>query len=454
MLYFFLRDSIFTNKTQLVKPTFNPGGLCTMSQQSLSYMTQPITITDDRLPTARVGQASNFGTVPTLVFDQNQASQFYTEFTSVWTDADKQSLFAILDAIFFSSPSANDAVLSSNTTYKIYQQGSLLTSTTTSTGTAYTTGANTSITAPTSTSFTVHIANGNIYTITVYVDDATFIRQYPLSTIVAVIPPLSPSDLYNSNIVETTDNIFNTALKSTSEQQAILSPIISTSEYSGMTYQDVRFVDNNNNYTVVQFNILYKGAVPGILAIRQAISNYLVNSGVGTQVGWASKCPELFTTAQFFIIPIWNNTVKLPDQVIYPGVVSSSKLLSIVSSILYDETLSNITTNMDIATTSWNDLFLAIVPGPNNPTNINTFHSQHPTYMPISSNSPNFVYMAPATRIFSSLLSKALVAASGGSIDISLSTTILGNRTFISFTIGNIEYDVLTTTSYNSIITG
>ena len=450
MIYLFLADPVFINHSLNIKPSYEAGSLGVISQQSMAYFVQPMTIIDDR--TTRVGVANTFGTKPKLIVDDSTSATFFSDVVSGWTETDKQSLFNILDTIFF-NPGVTDTILTSNNAlYSIYQVGTLILGSGTTTGTAYLSASTSVITSCTSVIFTIKVSNGNSYTLEVFVNDATFLLQYPTSAIISVIPPLSVSDLFNSNIVQSTANIFATALESSNVSQTALSAVIANTEYSGYVSQSVRFTDSNNNYTTVPFNILYKGQVPGTLAINAAIANLLLTSGIGTPAAWAALCPELFVTAVYYLIPIWDNTDTVVDQTVYPSFVALSKLVNAATSVMYDIPSSAVTSNLGVLTAVYNQLSVAVVPGNNNPIGHTSLLTEFPDYVAISANEPNFRYMANNTQSFSNLLSLALSAAAGNPPNAAISQATLNNRIFFTFTVGQVEYQVISQASYMAIV--
>lgn len=448
MIHLFFKDNVFLNRFQSVAPLINTGSLGVLSALAESYFSTPMQLIDNR--TTRQGTAATFHTVPYLVVDKDQFAQFVTEISGTWTDGERKQLFDLAESVLLTIPNANDATLRA---HSIYVPGSVNVSNHSGTSFAYI-DANTSvsITSVAWVSFSVNISAGTTYDIQIWLDNATFESSYPISKVVAVVPPLPIVDLYNLDIVEATDNVFTTALKSSMINMDVLDNVMPKSEYSGYVAQDVKFVDPSHNYKTVQFNILYKGKVPGILAVRAAIRSLLLTSGIGSRDTWAAKCPELFIAAAYYLIPMWDKHTDLIDRIIYPSMVSVASIESSAKAVMYDEATSLVTTNLCTFVSSYNTMVVAAVPGDTNPTGRVLLTSEHPTYQYYSSTDPGFTFMADTTKQFAILLAKALSAAAGNMIDEELSISVLNDRNFITFTVSDVEYLVITKASYLTLL--
>lgn len=455
IIYGFLFDSDFINDSSIIDPVFKTGGVCSPSPLAISYFKSPQEFPDER--TSRATDLNALLTaVPKLIVDSNQFQQFLTDVQDTWSSTERENFFALLDLLFFdyNANATAEAVETNLETISQYVQNTYVYSNTTTSATAYL-STSVTITVPDYVSFTYKIANDTEYQFCIYASNVVFLTNYPISTIAAVVPPLPISQLYTLDLVSGIANVFQTALASATLSQQTLQSYIASGEYSGFVSQNVTFVDTNNNTTVVQFNILYNGAVPGVIAVRSAISELLINSGVGTEAGWEARAPSLFVTQLWYLIPLWENKTSLVSSYVYPNIVPMTTIENDAEKFLYDMESGFITANLDVVTSYYNNITMAAVPDvDNDPTRL-SLAAEHPTFQDVSPTNATFNYMTTATQQFASLLGSALSVAAGNAntnTALTMYTATGDNRTYVTFSVSDCEYYVATSTTYLALI--
>lgn len=456
LIHTFLYDADFINTASITDPVLKAGGVCVLSPRGLSYFVNPQEITDPR--TSRSASLNTTLTKqPQLVVDQTEFPQFLTDVQNTWSLTERENLFAIIDQLLFAyNANATPATIElALTAYPQYLPNSYVLSNTVTATTNYGTTTPANITVPDYVTFTFVIANGTQYEFQIWANNTVFLTNYPLSTVAVVVPPLSFEQLYSTNLVSGIASIFTTAAQTSALSQQTLQSYIQSGEYSGFVAQNVTFVDANNDSVQVQFNLLYNGAVPGAIAIRTAIRNLLVNSGTGTSAGWQARAPSLFVTQLWYLLPLWENKTSQVASFVYPNIVPLSVLNNDATKILYDVSSGFVTSNIDVLTAYYNNLTLAAVPDSENAPTRLSLAAEHPTYQDVAPTDVNFNYMAQTTQQFASLLGAALSAAAGNvttNVNLTTYTPSGDNRTYITFSVNDVEYYVITQASYLAIV--
>lgn len=456
IIHTFLYDPDFVNTNSIIDPVLKTGGMCVLSPRALSYFVNAQEFPDER--TSRPNLNVPLTGVPKLVVDESEFQQFLIDVQDIWTATERQNFFSIIDQLLFAynSNATTEQVELDLVQWSQYVPNTFVYSTTHTTTTAYLSPSPQNITVPDYVTFSFVIANNSTqYEIRVWANNAIFLTQYPLSTIALVVPPLPLTELYTTDIVSGINNIFTTALASATLSQQTLQDYIQSGEYSGFTAQDVTFIDTDGNATIVQFNILYNGCTPGVIAIRTAIRELLLNSGVGNQAGWQARAPSLFVTQLWYLLPLWENKTTQVASVVYPNIVSATVADTDATTILYDLPSGFVTANLDVMTSFYNNLTLVAVPDTENASNRVSLAAEHPTYQDVAPTNPAFNYMASPTQQFASLLGAALSVATGNTNtngQLTLYTAPEDTRTYVSFSVGEVEYYVITQSSYIAII--
>jgi len=464
IIHVFLYDTAFLNSSSIINPVRKTGGMCIPSQTSLTYFTTPEEISDPR--NSRNNNLNfNFTTKSRIIIDQLYFSPFLNDFVNVWSLTEQQNLFAIIDQLCFSynQNATPDQIELSLSLWTQYKQSSFVLSNTKTSTPVYGNNVTQTITCPDYVTFIFVISNGTQYELRIWLNNTIFLQNYPLSNISVVVPPLPLSDLYTIDISTTTDNVIHTASISSVNNQQILQNYIQSGEYSGYITQPVTMVNGSGITAIVDFNILYNGSIPGPISIRTAIRNLLLaaitgstnSAGIGTIQGWTALFPSIFITQSYYLIPLWGATTSLINSIIYPGIIPFQQVLSDVEHVLYDISSGYISSNLNIIMSTYDDVFVAAIPDSNNSNLRMSLLNEHPTYQNVPTTSTKFSTQAQSTQLFSSLLGAALSVAYGNTNNnsqLTLTTTPNDMRQYVSFSVLDVEYYILTKASYMNLV--
>jgi len=459
-IHAFFTDDLFKDRSSPYQSAISNGPVGALHPRVLSYFVQPIALRDERasrelgsvLDPIQVASPTRAELLVDAEFHQSELDAFHT-----WPEASRQVMFTILDRLLLRY-NTNESVASVEQELlqypdAIYKQGTLVYSTTSTMGVVYQADGTSTVQVrvPDFVVFSVIVGSAT-YDFKVWAAKATFLEKYPNSKIMAVVPPLPPTDLLEKSLIVADQNMFLTADKSSAVGLDALDDVIAQEDSSGYTSYEAKFVDPENNYVFVRFNLAYKGHVPGKLACRAAIKAYLLGSGVGTYAQWKARVPELFIEAQFFMIPMWNNKTVRPDQVIYPSTIPSKKIKAAAVAVLFDLDQDFVMDNLDVVSAAYETLTIAAVPNTLNAVNRLSFSDEHPTYQNYAPHEAGFAYMTQITQQFSRVFNSALVVAAGAAVDPALVPINLDGRVFYTFTVNSVEYYVINAETFTNII--
>lgn len=453
----FLYDFDFVNNTSITSPVLEPGSIGVLSLYGISYFANPQEIIDPR--TSRgTNLNATFNHPARVIIDETIFPSFISDMSAVWDLADRQNLFALLDYLFFAYNSNNtpleiEQYLGENIPQ--YIANSYVLSNSISTATIYTSTPTVEISVPNYITFEYKTISGSQYTLKIFADCNTFTSQYPYSTIAVVVPPLPIQELYTLDIVNGNANIFSTSTTVSTLSQQTLQTYIQSGKYSSYISQNIAIFDTNGNSTTVQFNLLYNGNTPSPLAVRTAILNLVVNSGVGTSAGWKARMPSLFVSELFRLIPLWEYITNQISSNIYRNIIPYTILTQDATTILFDIPSNFILVNSNVMMSYYDNIFLVAVPDTQNTSTRLNLINEHPTYQAVAPTNPAFNYQAQLTQEFSSLLASALSYAAGNpnnNAKLSLFTATGDTRTYVTFSVGDVEYYVITQASYMNVI--
>jgi hypothetical protein len=463
-IHLFVKDTAFINPSVFVKTLFSNSGSCVLTQAILAAYVAPTEVSDPR--TARLTDLRFGNTLSVITDGASSVSDFVSIYSTDWSLQNQESLFNIIDQLCFNysdrAQSAWNVFLSGNNAYSIYVPGSLSFGPTQSQSLAYINGAASALTIPDTITLTIGITINTTlteYQIVLWTNTALFLENYPISTITAVTFPLTFTDLLNQSIVAAASNALTIAKEAsnviyvdltTPDTGFTIQPIVEGA--SGYITYNAKFVDINQNFIFMPFNVLYKGATPGVLAIRLAIKTILLASGVGTQAQWQARIPELFVNAQYYLIPMWLNTVTLPDSVIYQDTMNIATMINYTQLIMFDISPIFVAANIVSTSAAYDSIMLAAVPDPSNPTNRLSLSTEIPQYQDLATTDSNFNLMPTLTKQYATFLNNALPVAAGISSTNTFIIITLNNRTFVTFTVGDVEYYLIVKETFKNII--
>jgi hypothetical protein len=449
VIYGFYKDRAFL-PSETVVDQYVSEGMFIPSVGSSSYFNNTKSLQDGR--TSRTwfdGYISN--TAPYLLVDGNEYPTFLGDFETI-PSADRDAFFNILDRVFIlSEPSESVSNLDTTlqNTYSIFKAGSLTLSSTRKEAVVYSAGG-TLVEVPTWAGFTIASNNGVDtveYDFKIWVGDAEFKEEYPLSTIVEMVPLLSYPVILNNPLTGGGYNVFDPSKEAAERIRDIITPKLSIDNLTGLYLHDVKMHDTLNNIRNFPFGILHKGRVPSILDIRNIIREEVLGSGVGTEQNWRDRAPELFIVDQFYLIPQWNITAVRPDGITYPNVGPIGKMIQNTRLALPFYSPTYIEENIEVMGAAYDQLTLTAVPNEVNLT-YTSVQSIHPTYQSYSSSEPGYANMEQHTKLFSQRLNEAAAVASGAVSNELYPQRIENGSIYIPFIVGTTEYYVMTKDSF------
>lgn len=290
--------------------------------------------------------------------------------------------------------------------------------------------------------FTFKFIVGN-YTIQfkVWFNKAVFKTAYPESTIINIIPPFDLNVLLNPSSLS---DPINSAILSKKWSDALMKPEIGDHDQTGMYLFETRYIYNGTTYQTV-FSLIYRGREPDSLEARNHISEYLLNSGVGTRALWELLLPDIFYDSSFALIPIFGNSKRLTNSDIYPSIIDASSILEQINTVagLLPRAPES---RRELMTSAYDKYFIGITP-----SDINEQESLlaiHPTYRDFTTTDTGYAEMTADTREWSVKLNQALAVASGESNLLSFAIVESGGLNFVNFVYKQVNYLVLTKASY------
>lgn len=278
-----------------------------------------------------------------------------------------------------------------------------------------------------------------------------FKRNYPLTTIVKVIPPckeqyiLDPSLLTSdvNTVVESGEYIFN---KTHAGALGI--------DYTGIVSFKTKWVVSSQSTPEIRFGIMYQGATPSSLEIREAIRNYLGSLGIAPENTWEARLPDLYVTAQFFLVPLWGNKVARPNNkygYIFPAITNYNYISETVQRILPEMELPWLSEYTEVLINPYNSILLTSVPDPLNKIGYFKLNELLETYQAYAPDDINYTYQELNAKEFSRKLGNVMAMLYGGAISSTeayVTNTFYGRR-YLSFSSQRVEYHVLYQEDYD-----
>lgn len=458
----FVTDLAFTDQTKNTSDLFpsSTANVAELSSNALSYFSTPTAIIDKRTPTDRaVNWAAQ--TRPRIVVDHDVFDTF-TATIAALPLASLNQLFSIVDKVLFNylptdTPAGLETFLTSNVSTKdVYVAGSLSVSTRIVTDNVYVDGAAPKqISVPAFVAFDVLVPSGSTtktYSLKLYASISAWLSGYSQSVIAEVIPPLPYEKLLNESIHTATDNIFSTATLSATLSFNTVEARLKSTVVSGM-FEFRAVLQDSSNTVGVPFNILYKGRVPTLFEIRNAVKQKLLNSGVGDETAWKKRIPGVFVSGRFYVVPFWDNTYAKPDQLLFPNVIGFNDMSSITSQILSTLGYSDVRDYMDIISIYYNHMTASVIPDLSGSFTVKRLSDIVPDYQSYSASDEQFGYMQDTTKAFVRDLNTVLsIASSTTPVSAVYGPNTEGALSFYSYTAGNYEICVITKSCYQAIL--
>lgn len=459
----FVVDRGFIDHSKLINEilTDETGQVAALTPKALSYFNAVSIFNDKRDPSTRVLNWSA-DTTPSIVCDEDIYSNFVSV-TNEQSDINAGAIFKIVDYLLFNydgtktAQNREDDLLNDGDIADIYVPGSFEISNTLVEGTIYRTSGTTElVNVPAFTKFSITLPTGattKTFVITVFASVDAWLTGYDISSIVKVIPPLPYSQIYESSITSSVDNIFSIGFLSANLSYNTTNATIGTVQVSGITSYLAVITDSAGNSASIPFNVLYKGRSPTLTEIRNAIRDDLLVSGVGTEAGWEARIPGVFVAGRFYIIPYWDLFYTKPNQKIFPSLVDYLTLGEKANRIMDSTGFGDIREHTEVFPVYYNRMTMAAVPDLTGLVDIQKLSSVIPDYQSYAPQDENFAYMDAKTQNFANQLNQILAIDTGAQNSSGIYTPVSENLlTFYSFVVEKYEVCVITKLCYTTIM--
>lgn len=275
-----------------------------------------------------------------------------------------------------------------------------------------------------------------------------FASDYPISTISKVILPCHHQYLLNPSGFL---NIVETIIKSNEFSFAELDSDINAGDHSGLLTYKTKYNVSSTSVKLMPFGILYKGATPSSLSIREAIREKLLGYGTAPQEVWEALFPDLFVTGQFFIVPVWDNVSVRTDRTLYPSIVNIKKITSLLPGLFPNLPANFVEDHQEVFTCAQSEIFLLAIPDQLNDGQFSLL-SVHPTYQFYSPQNQTHAYMEPKSKDFSIRLNRCMAVLSGEAVLEEFVENRFDEKRYLSFVSYGIEYHVLLKEDYLTFV--
>lgn len=455
----FITDMAFTDQRQTINDALadSSADVAALTPKALTYFNTPSEFIDRRNPIDRdVNWIAT--TSPKFVVDQVSFTNFVETINDLGSTI-STGFFKIIDRLLFNyngstTASVIETFLAEDVdTAPIYVPNSFSISALTVQGTLFNISGTPTVTIPSFVTFTISVLSGTTvvyYKITLYASVLSFLSGYNISTISVIIPPLPYSSLYSGSLIGQNSNIFSTATITASLSYNTARALLENTTVSGMSTYNAVLVDTSLNRATVPFNVLFKGQRPTAQALREAIREAVLNSGIGNANGWRLRIPGLFVIGRYYLIPLWDKTFTKPDQVIFPSINSITDYISIGNSILESLGQGDLTVHMDALSVYFNRMTVIAVPDVTGEDPTVLLSTIIPDYQDFSPVDENFVYMSQVSQKFATDLNTFISADANNTPSI-YSPTEENELSFYTFEVGGYEMCVITQENYAEI---
>lgn len=442
-LYGFITDELFWNKQVVDLNKSVNTGLGFIDDITVNYFNKIGIVSDPR--TARLNILGETVTGPIRVFfDVKQMNATTGPFVGI-SDADTIKLFNIIERCYLtqgmSDQALNTELGGSTDLYGIFVANSATRSVK---STKFKPAAITStLTIYDYIEFDVVINTIQTH-FKLWINSNAFSTNYPISTITKVIPSCKPEYLLDPTLMKTPITAVIDAGSFIFDNMNVGTTNI---DNTGVLNYRTKWVISSQNIPEIRFSVLYQGAMPSSLEARAAIRAYLESLGEHNNV-WESRFPDLYITAQFFVIPQWGTVIARPnskDGVIYPAINDYSSIFDVLKRMFPSFDVTWVNDKSEVLINSYNCILMASLPDPLNDANSTSLLTLFPTYQAYGPDESSFAYQEAEAQDFSRKLSQAMSILYGSATigTTGFSTNIFYGKRFLSFTVARKEIHVL-----------
>lgn len=449
----YLDDTLFQKK-EYIRDADAAYPVCVMDRQIGNYFHKNMKVLDPRADRLQLGGKTAQGQISFHYDGSKHESDFFTGLSNDYV----KSLFNVIEMIYTANGDSRETIdynLKTNTLTKDwYVPDTLALSRKIVSGTIYNLDDQTptrSIDLVTYFDFHIKFTDRDEEVFRIFLDRESFLADYPLSTINRVILPCDKIYILDPTKISGPVEMM---IKSNGFTFGDLDKSIVAEDHSGLLTYFTKYLTKSPSATqLLPFGILYQGAKPSSLEIREAIRKELLKDGIANENVWETILPDLFVIAQFFIVPMWDNRSQRSYGFIYPSIINAEKYKDVIAKIFPNLDSSYIRTYQEMLTCGQSELFLTSIPDPLNKAKFSLL-AEHPSYQyHMSQDGAVFTNMDPYTQDFNRRLNRAMSIACGESVALSdIIDNVIDELTWHSFTSNKIEYNILSRASYYEIL--
>ena len=294
--------------------------------------------------------------------------------------------------------------------------------------------------------FSVSLTTLGSVTFKVWLGRDAFEDEYPISTITKIMFPCAPAKLLNPSDA----SIVHAVASAASYVAEMLPDEVANKDHtgtvvSGQNYYNTTFLGASS--LVMDFEVFYKGRIPTSnecrVAIVAAIGALIDLGGYGTIDDWMVLFPSLYVDSEWYLIPLWSNTTTNPptDLVIISGISSYGDYQDKLAELFPSRT-AEMPDNIELLKAASSEVLIATFPGATN--TIPLLSNVSIGYAPYQTDPGPGNELSTDLISFTTKLAEAL-AFILGTTEVHTSTTdTIDGHVYESFTVGAINFHVLT----------
>lgn len=296
--------------------------------------------------------------------------------------------------------------------------------------------------------------------IRIWLSDTAFKAQYN-HYLIDVIPPISNVDDFFQDPLDV-----KAMLEKYNVNEQISKANVTRGQYP-YTYLDIRsynFQNKLNTATKYSTNwivLVWGDAGNNPDAMKTAIQDYVLANSKHTREEWAAIMPELFLNTEYVIVPFWHK-YAIPNKTLQAGIYGPAiypnadidTVKKAVKGTGFDDTW--ITANTEYSHNAYKSLAFASVGNQQNQNGIFRLSELYPDYIVVTNDSSDLDRMSTKTiawtQAFSTMLKIAETMTDSSSVDRSYPRLIRDGVVYVSITINNVSYLVVTKYSLNKLL--
>ncbi|AQT28077.1 putative virion structural protein [Vibrio phage pVa-21] len=292
----------------------------------------------------------------------------------------------------------------------------------------------------------------------VWFADEAFKAQYDEFEIV-VIPPIEPVDTFMKTVeyVKPALDQFNLP-----DHDVKVAQLAEENPYSNRVTREYPWYDREDPDTSLMTNwtvIIYGIAGNNPLVIKEAIAEYILANSVYGREDWVPVFPDIFTSTEFVIVPMWHNR-SVPDETVrgqlYSPIVPYDEAGVLAEKYIKYPKAGHVLKYLDISTVHYKSLAFVCSGGIENRDNKYKLKDYFPDYALIASRSADFNRLNKYTTDWIFMLQNAVIAAEEmdeySYLDVEYARVERDGLFYVGFSYDNVLYMVLSRLSMEEAV--